>query len=389
MAPTRRTPGKGRTPVTERAFRFFDNREKYLMFVTTCGEKAVVASRIAAELRHIEPTGNALRVFDAGIGDGTVLSHVMRAMHRQFRHVPWLVVGKEISMEDVRLCFEKLADRFHEHPETVFVATNMKYNEAPWLTPLPPRGARDLNWHELTLTGDTAQEFDQQIRGLYPKLAHGWQVDVDGKSGNPKYVRPSVIVIYRKDRDFILKPLVPKPGKPEGPFDLVMASQPYRARASAEAKVRNVLAPLAASLAPGGRMIAIQSFGRDPGMEIIHRIWPDENPFKDSRESLMGLMRQTLSGPQHRDLRNTHRSDRRSLFQYHLHTMPSEVGANIGTSTLLAAWNAAVYVAQIEDARLEAAMGQGACIDAARKVVSKHGGLWFNDEAFVISRRRR
>ena len=31
-------------------FRFFDNREKYLMFVTTCGEKQVSAERIGQEL---------------------------------------------------------------------------------------------------------------------------------------------------------------------------------------------------------------------------------------------------------------------------------------------------------------------------------------------------
>ena len=44
-------------------FRFFDNREKYLLFVTTTSEKAVVASRIGNELDHLKPPPPALRVF--------------------------------------------------------------------------------------------------------------------------------------------------------------------------------------------------------------------------------------------------------------------------------------------------------------------------------------
>ena len=55
-------------------FRFYDNRQKYLLFVNTCSEKWVVAERVARELEQIEPQQPAIRFFDAGIGDGTVLT---------------------------------------------------------------------------------------------------------------------------------------------------------------------------------------------------------------------------------------------------------------------------------------------------------------------------
>src|SRR5688572_4027151 len=61
-----------------RNFRFFDNRQKYLMFVNTCGEKHTIANRVAMELGHLHPAPPAVRVFDAGMGDGTVLTRVMR-----------------------------------------------------------------------------------------------------------------------------------------------------------------------------------------------------------------------------------------------------------------------------------------------------------------------
>ena len=122
-------------------FRFFDNRQKYLMFVNTCSEKWAVANRVAMELDNITPHPPALRLFDAGVGDGTVLTRVMRAMHRRYPTMPFYIVGKEISLEDVRLTLEKLPDRFFEHPSSVVVLTNLYYSEAPWLTPKSPKAS--------------------------------------------------------------------------------------------------------------------------------------------------------------------------------------------------------------------------------------------------------
>ena len=47
--------------------------------------------------------------------------------------MPFYIVGKEISLEDVRLTLQKMADRFFEHPATVLVLTNLAYADAPWL----------------------------------------------------------------------------------------------------------------------------------------------------------------------------------------------------------------------------------------------------------------
>jgi len=117
----------------QRNFRFFDNRQKYLLFVNTCSEKWVVDHRVTLELANIHPRPPAVRTFDAGVGDGTVLVRVLRAMHDRFPHMPFYVVGKEISLEDIRLTLQKMADRFFEHPASVLVLTNLAYADAPWL----------------------------------------------------------------------------------------------------------------------------------------------------------------------------------------------------------------------------------------------------------------
>jgi hypothetical protein len=228
---------------SQKNFRFFDNRQKYLLFVNTCSEKWVVAQRVAMELANIHPRPPAVRVFDAGVGDGTVLARVMRAMHHRFPAMPFYIVGKEISLEDVRLALERMPDRFFEHPATVLIMTNLYYSEAPWLAPNSITAATSMIWHEVNLLGNTAHEFEAQITALQPFLTQHWRAKASPTTGNPIYEKPVVLVIYRDDYRFLLDSVRPRRGATHADYDLVIASQPYRARASLEFKAGKVVAP--------------------------------------------------------------------------------------------------------------------------------------------------
>ena len=368
-------------------FRFYDNREKYLLFVTTTSEKAVVAERIGRELDHLKPTPPAVRVFDAGTGNGTVIGNVLRDLHRRMPTVPMVVVGKEFSMEDARLTLQTLPGRLAEHPETIFVLTNMFYAEAPYLYPRTAANQEQLQWWDVPLEGTTGHEFHTQIQDLEHVLEAGWQTKISEKSGNLVYAKPSVIVLYRSDRAFAMHDMIPRnTGGPQtGGYDLVLAAQPYRSRTPAENKVRTVLVPLAEALNPNGRLVVVQSTGHDPGMEIVRRIWPGDEPFASPRGLLMKELDRQLNGDADRFHFENH-DDAASLFSYHLHAMPSEVTNRLSTSTALAAWNAAVYVAQVDDERVAAAMQHADYLQVTNDVVLKHGGLWFQDESFAIVR---
>jgi hypothetical protein len=374
--------------VAPAGFRFFDNRQKYLLFVSTCSEKTDVAQRISLELGNLQPTPPALRIFDAGVGDGTVLSRVMRALHARFPTMPLYVVAKEISYEDVRLTLDKMADRLFEHPATVVVVTNLYYAEAPWLTPRSATSAQSLIWKDVALSGNTAHGFAEQIGELEGFLAENWRAGISPTTGNPVYTRPVILTLRREDHSFLLDPIMPRPGRVMADYDLVIASQPYRARASVEFKASKVITPLVRSLRPGGRLIGIHSHGKDPGIEIIDQLWPGDDPFKTDRYAILRQVKQELGSAAARHYNFNASSDARSIFRYHMHTLPDEVSGPIGTSTLFAAWNAAIYVAQIEDVRLSEVVRDGRYLEATDRVLRKYGGLWFNDETYVISRRR-
>jgi hypothetical protein len=365
--------------------RFFDTRAAYTMFVTATDEKARVADRLGDQADQVTIHPPGLRLFDAGMGDASVLSHLMRRLHRQMPHIPWLVVAKEISIEDVRQALAKLPDRLMEHPETVFVVTNMRFSEAPSLGSVDP----DMTpvWRDVPLDGNTSLDFTDQIRDMLPTLTTDWQVRTSPVTGNPVYVQPAVVVLYRRDREFLLRSLIPRPDQVDGRYDLIVAAQSYRARTPVERKVSGVLVPLARALAPGGRLVGIHSYGNDPGLEITCGVWPDERPFPHRRAEILAEARRQLAGPEDAALEFPHLSDEESLFSYRLHTMPSDETEHIGTSTLVAAFTAAAYVAQIDEPRLSAAMASGDYLQATRDVIDRHGGVWFNDEMYLITRK--
>lgn len=374
-------------PDDQRPFRFFDNREKYLLFTTTCSEKQETAKRIGLEFERLAPRPPALRVFQAGAGEGTLLNRVLRQMHTRWPAMPLLVAVKEISPEFIRMAVRNLADRFREHPELVLVFTNMRYDEAPRLCPDKAEDRGRLLWRELALTGTSAHGFEAQINAEMAFVNEGWRYRQSPTSGSWFYCEPAVLVLYRADQAFVLDRTIPRKGETDDlAYDLVIASQPYRSRLPAEVKLRRVLAPLAKALAPGGRLIAIQARGDDPGMEIIHRIWPDSAPFATPRRRLLDALAEdpALAG---RGLDFVDPPDGTAEFRHRLQLNPHEAESSIGTSTLLAAWNAASYVAQIEDQRLTEAMCHSGYLEATSRVLARHGGLWFNNECFVVARR--
>ena len=224
---------------------------------------------------------------------------------------------------------------------------------------------------------------------LDPFLVDGWQVKASEKTGNPMYVRPSVLVIYRKDHSFLLDNVIPKPGqvgrqlRPRRRVAAVARAHERGVQGQESARLRSC-----AASGPAGRLLAVQSCGNDPALEMVNEVWPDEEPFKVNRHELIKVLRDEL-GREARDFNFVSGSDAKSIFRYEMHTLPSEVQQSIGTSTLFAAWNAASYVAQIEDERIENAMREGdQYLQGTAKVLKKHRGLWFNDESFVVSRKQ-
>ena len=139
------------------------------------------------------------------------------------------------------------------------------------------------------------------------------------------YQRPSVLVIYREDHKFLLDSVIPKPGRIFESYDLILASQPWRARMSAEFKAQKVLAPLTRSLAAG------RTPARDPVVRAkIPRSRSSrssgraKNPFQVDRHALLAALKKS-SAATRATYTLTALPDDKAIFRYEMHTLPSEI----------------------------------------------------------------
>jgi len=363
-------------------FRFFDNRQKYLLFVTTTNEKNRIADNIHPYIKKIKPTKPGLKIFDAGMGDGSLLMNVMRQCHQEKPNIPLLISTKEISMEDVRLGLEKLPDRFVEHKNTVFVISNLHYSEAAFLKSANNKKQKKINWKVVKLKGRSSIDFSNQLRNLNKFLEKKWQIERDKKTGNPTYKESSVLVIYREDQEFILSDIIPTKANARNNFDLIIASQPYRSRISAEKKFKYVIEPMLKALAPKGSLLIIHASGKDPANEIITKLWPEEKPFPSLSKDIIKYIK---SNTEKNFLKKLKFKDKKQI-RCHLRALPNEISGGISTSVIFSAWNVAIYVNQMSDEKVLNAEKSQNYERVVSSIVNKNKGLYFNNELFVIQK---
>ena len=362
--------------------KFFDSRQRYLLFVTTTNEKSVVSEKISTIIEQIKPKKPALKIFDAGVGDGAVLMNVLRSCHQKFPTIPFFVSGKDVSMEDARLTIEKLADRLVEHPNMVFVISNLHYSEAPSLRSRNEDKQKKMNWNVLKLKGNSSYGFNQQLTQLDEILKNNWRVE-ENKSGNTTYENPSVIVIYREDQEFALDQIIPTIDDSINEFDLVLVSQAYRSRFPVDKKVNFVIKPMIQSLSSGGKLAVFHSYGNDPGTEVIKKLWPNENPFPNNASDIVKYLEKNLP----KELFENLTFNKPQKFKYQLRSQPNEINSGISTSLLFSAWNACTYVAQISDDMVREKETDQSYIKCVGEIVKDNDGLWFNDEMLVIEKK--
>ena len=369
------------------AVEYNEQRHSHLLFYNSCNEKWQIAERAYKAMNDLPVSPPALRVFDGNLGEGTTLARLLRALHYKHPTVPFLIVAKERGLDDLRNSLGKMADRFLEHPLTVLVITNMDFEEAVTLTARSAKRARGMNWNTVTLEGDTAYDFQKQISGLQQNFAEDWLVK-SGSGGEPRYERPNVLVLYRKDQEFLLHNIVPRSGSFEARYDFIIASHLYKHDRPMSFKIDKVLLPLVKCLAPSGRMLAVQSYRDDPAHEIAQQFWGEEELPTVGRQKLISELKRALGNDRLR-YKFTGATDKTSLFRYDMHTLPIDINqlAGIPTTTLLAAWSNAVFVSQVPRDKVDALVNSHEdYLQVSTNIIKKHGGLWFINESFVIKR---
>ena len=115
-------------------------------------------------------------------------------------------------------------------------------------------------------------------------------------------------------------------------------------------------------------------------MEIIQKVWPDENPFSSLSSDIIACLKDVLED----DLLNKLTFQSPETFRYKLRALPNEIENGIATSLIFSSWNAITYVGQINNEKIIKAERDGRYVHYIQETIKKYGNLWFNDEIFII-----
>ena len=100
-----------------------------MSFIQNTSEKRAISAELTPYIASMPKNRTFLRVLDAGTGDGTIKSNVIKTFHKHHPYTSLLITGKEISYEDLKNTLEKMPDRFVEHPNLLVTMTNVKFAE--------------------------------------------------------------------------------------------------------------------------------------------------------------------------------------------------------------------------------------------------------------------
>ena len=317
---------------------FFDSRDKYLSFVNSTNEKSSIAFKLSSYLKKAKVNSDAFRIFDAGTGEGTIITTLLSAAHERFPEDPIFVVGKEISVDDIDNLLGFLADRFFEHKNLIFCITNSSYND------FNKQNLTNIKFIKKELKGKTSFSFTKQLLGMNDLIKKNWELKEENKSTLLLPKQKTLLAIYREDQKVALDHLIPnKINAIPIKYDFIIASQAFRLRSPYKRTMNLIISPLLRMLESKGQFFLIYSSGNDFTRKMLKYFFPTINPFQhnDPKEFIKEVNKDKLN---------------KKLFKisvgsfiYTFINMSLTSKKRFSPMNSMGLWNAVTYVGQISE----------------------------------------
>ena len=363
---------------------FFDDRMKYQAFIQNTNEKIKFCESIFSHIQNINKKKTYVKILDAGTGDGTIASHVMKAFHKCHPNTLLFFTGKEVSHQDVTNTLEKLSDRFMEHPKLVVTLTNVKYSQIDRLSDFASIYDEDMKIMRIELFGDNSYDFNTQItnHSVINFVNRYWGVKID-ESGNTRHINPCIIKIYRRDQHKLISPTI-ESAQPVNNFDLIIASQAYRARSSVERKVRLVIEPLMKLLDITGELLITHSIGGEMVSGLLKIVFEDFKPFPTLANDLICHLQKVSNKD-----RNHYLFSAPTTYKFNYISPPDGVASELFGLEVEKKLESLLYYAQVTNEQLSNLKANNKRLLDLREVLQKTKELTFENEFFSIKNETR
>ena len=363
--------------------RFFDDRLKYLSFIQNTGEKKAISEKIYSHIAGLSQNKSYLRILDAGTGDGTIFSNIVKSFHRYHPYTSLLISGKEVSYEDLKNTLEKMPDRFVEHPNLLITMSNVKFSELGSIESSNKIKDKKVKKFNLILKSDNSFDFNSQISGtlLGNFIKKNWGIEIDNK-GRTSYSSPCIIRIYREDNERHLKQFIGNDYK-NNKYDLIVASQAYRAASSAKVKVNNVIGPLMRLLNKSGKLIVTHSCGGESVQRILKLAFKDKEAFPNTAKDIIEYLKDNPFGEN-----NIYKFLNPISYYFKFRKSPDQTVTELFGHNTDAKWANILYVGQIPEKDILNIEANTRLYNKVKKAINNSGKIQFKNEIFSIVRQR-
>ena len=363
--------------------RFFDDRLKYLSFIQNTGEKKAISEKIYSHIAGLSQNKSYLRVLDAGTGDGTIFSNIVKSFHKHHPYTSLLITGKEVSYEDLKNTLEKMPDRFVEHPNLLITMSNVKFSELGSIESSNKIKDKRVKKINLVLKSDNSFDFNSQISGakLGNFIKKNWGIEIDNK-GRTSYSSPCIIRIYREDNEKHLKQFLSNDYK-NNKYDFIVASQAYRAASSAKVKVNNVIGPLMRLLNKSGKLIVTHSCGGESVQKILKLAFKDKEAFPNNAKDIIEHLKDNPFGEN-----NIYKFLNPISYYFKFKKSPDKTVTELFGHNTDAKWANILYVGQIPEKDILNIEANQRLYNKVKKAINTAGKIQFKNEIFSIVRQR-
>jgi hypothetical protein len=363
--------------------RFFDDRLKYLSFIQNTGEKKAISEQIYSHIAGLSENKSYLRILDAGTGDGTIYSNIIKSFHRYHPYASLLMTGKEISYEDLKNTLEKMPDRFVEHPNLLITMTNVKFSELGFVESANKIKDKKIKEFNLVLKSNNSFDFNSQITGtlLGNFIKKNWGIEID-KNDRTSYSNPCIIRVYREDNEKHLEKFLKNDYKNNN-YDLIVASQAYRAAASVKVKVNNVIGPLMRLLNKSGKLLVTHTSGGDSIQKVLKLAFKDKEAFPNAAKDIIEHLKDNPFGEN-----NIYKFSKPMNYFFKFKRAPDQTVSELFGHNADAKWANIVYVGQIAEKDIQNLETNLRLRNKVRKTIDDLNQIQFKNEIFSITKVR-
>ena len=363
--------------------RFFDDRLKYLSFIQNTGEKKAISQKIYSHIANLSDKKSYLRILDAGTGDGTIFSNVIKSFHKFHPYTSLLITGKEISYEDLKNTLEKMPDRFVEHPNLLITMTNVRFSELGLIESSHKIKEKKVKEFTLVLKDNNSFDFNAQLSSnrLGSFIKKNWGIEIDNKN-RTSYSNPCIIRIFREDNEKQLGKFL-KNNYKNNNYDLIIASQAYRAASSVKIKVNNVIGPLMRLLNKSGKLLITHTSGGESIQKVLKLAFKEKEAFPNTAKDIIEYLKANPIGEN-----NIYNFMKPRNYFFRFKRAPDQTVTELFGHNTDAKWANILYVGQIPEKDIQRFENNSRLRNKVRKTIDGLNEIQFQNEIFTITKLR-